>query len=340
MWIYFPKILRTLNITSESLCFCWSEKKYWDCCMKSIHEPRLSKEELESMNPMNYNWVIPPSNFKKVMFNLTTKCLLCENKAIWSHTISNNWMKKIFKSGYISTVLQDEHGNYVLQKIPINDASVFPLRCEYHDNEIFKEIDNNIDLNNEYHLNLLTYKSLAREFRIQIGRIKILYSFIYHNLATHLKDLLCEYNKRTSETYNMMKYVEHWIRNTTRRWLKHKIFKLWRIEPVFLSSAVNPNHHKDWSKTWQTCVLNIIIIDNEWYFILSYKEYDKDSEKLYKKINKTFKDWNIIPFLNEFIGKNCQNIICDEKRDWEIIQTPEDWRLYENWAHDYIRLID
>lgn len=331
--------MTTLNITSDSLCFCWSEKTYWECCMKSIHEPWLSEEELETINAKNYNWVIPPSNFKKVMFNLPTKCLLCKNKAIWSHTISDNRMRKLFNSSYVSTVLQDEHKNYVLQKISINDASVFPLWCEFHDNEIFKEIDNNIDLNNEYHLNLIAYRSLAREFRIQICRIKILYSFIYHNFATYLKDLLCEYNKRTSETYNMMKYVERWIRNITWRWLKHKIFNLWKIEPIFLSSAVNPNHHKDWSKTWQTCVLNIIIIDNEWYFIISYKEYDKDSEKLYKKINKAFRDWNIITFLNDFVGKNCQNIICDEKRAWEIIQTPEDWRLYENWAHDYIKLI-
>ena len=86
-------------------------------------------------------------------------------------------------------------------------------------------------------------------------------------------------------------------------------------------------------------MLNLITIDNEWYFIISYKEYNKDSEDLCKRINKAYKSWNIIPFLNNFIWKNCHNIICNENRAWEIIQTPEDWLLYENWAHDYIRII-
>ena len=81
-------------------------------------------------------------------------------------------------------------------------------------------------------------------------------------------------------------------------------------------------------------------MDNEWYFVISYKEWDKDSEKLYKKINKAYRKWKIIPFLNDFIWKNCENIICDENREWEVIQSPKDWALYENWAHDYIKPIE
>lgn len=339
MWIFFPKLLRTLNITSDSLCFCWSEKNYWECCMKSIHAPWLSKEELESMNPKNYNWVLPPSYFEKVMFKLSHKCLICENKAIKSHSISSNRIKNTFNSDFVSTVLQDKYQRFVLKKVPINDVSAFPIRCSFHDQEIFKPIDEQIDLNDTHHLNLLAYRALGREFRLQSDRTKILYSFIYQFFATQLKNLLCEYYKRTSETYEMMKYVEYWIKNRNWRWLKHKIFEIWKIEPVFLSSEISACRYKDWMKKQETCMLNLITIDNEWYFIISYKEYNKDSEDLYKRINKSYKSWNIISFLNDFIWKNCHNIICDEKRAWEIIQTPEDWRLYENWAHDYIRVL-
>jgi hypothetical protein len=143
------------------------------------------------------------------MFKLSHKCLICENKAIKSHSISSNRIKNTFNSDFVSTVLQDEHQRFVLKKVPINDVSAFPIRCSFHDQEIFKPIDEQIDLNDTHHLNLLAYRALGREFRLQSDRTKILYSFIYQFFATQLKNLLCEYYKRTSETYEMMKYVQY-----------------------------------------------------------------------------------------------------------------------------------
>lgn len=308
--------------------------------MKSAHESRLTIKELSTTNPSKHNWLLPPSCFEKLMIKLSDKCILCDSKAIKSHTVSSNWLKNTFNSDFVSTVGQDEYENLLLKKVPINKASTFPIRCRNHDNELFKEIDSNIDLNNEYHLNLLSYRALGREFRLQSVRTKILYSFFRDFFRTDLIELIKEYYMRTTETYEMMKYVENWINNKNWKWLQHKIFKIWKIEPVFLSSSISACRYKNRKKKRETCMLNLLTMDNEWYFVISYKEWDKDSEKLYKKINKAYRKWKIIPFLNDFIWKNCENIICDENREWEVIQSPKDWALYENWTHDYIKPIE
>lgn len=336
MWILFPEVINFLWITYDSFCYCWSWKKYWDCCMKKAHEPWMTEEEFNIPNRKNYGWVIPPNIYTDSIFKLCNKCIICENPTIKSHTISSNWIRKSFNSNFISTVLPDKNWNMVLTKKPINKASIIPIRCEYHDNEIFKPIDNDINLKDNHHLNLLAYRALWREKQLLLVNNKISYTNMYYHNTAWNQLQHSEYYKRSNEMYLMTEYVENWIKSKTWEWLKHKIFELGKVKPIFLSSAFNSRNFKDWRKTQNVIMLSILTINNFWYLVVSYKEGEPRSKLVYEKINKNYKKWNFISFLNDLIWKNCENIICEESRAWEIIQTPQDGKIYENWAHDYI----
>lgn len=336
MWILDDQIINFLWITYDSFCYCWSWEEYWKCCMNTIHEPWQTREEIENMNPKNYWWKTPPKLYEKSIFWLCKKCILCDNDAIKSHTISNNWMRKSFNDDFVSTVLPDEDANMVLKKTPINKASRIPIRCSTHDHEIFKPIDNDFDINNNHHLNLLAYRAVWREKQLLLVNNKISYSamYWYNSLPVQLQH--AEYYKRANEMFTMTKYIENWIKSSIRNWLLHKKFCLGRIEPVFLSTAFNSRHYKDWRKEQNIIMLSILTIDNIWYLIVSFKDWEFWSKLIYDKIKKNSKKWTLIPFLNELIWKNCENIVCDKKHDWELIQKKSDWDLYQHWEHNYI----
>lgn len=340
MWIIIPEILEIFNIKPDSFCYCWSNKKYWDCCMKVAHEPRLTKDEFNKMNPNNYNWIIPPTIHKDNVFNLIKECLLCNNEASKSHTISNNWMRKTFNSDFVSTALPDKYGNMVLTKISINQASAIPIWCNYHDNKVFDPIDDSIDLKNIHHLNLLAYRALWREYKLLISHLKSCYTIVYYLRESEFQRRLAEIYKRSIETFWLTKFVENLVMSENDKWLTHKIFRLGKIEPIFLSSAIHIEREKYWIEEKHVVTLSIIMLNNVWYFILSYKSDQKAPQNLYRIIKQNEEKNNLIPFLNDFIWKNCENIICDESRAWELIQTRADWKMYENWAHDYIRLLN
>ena len=145
--------------------------------------------------------------------------------------------------------------------------------------------------------------------------------------------------------YDFMKYLENWVKNKNWDGLTHKLFNLWKIEPLFLSSAVESHIYKNYKTKTDKSILNIYTDKNHnWYLIYSYRNWDKDSEKLYKNWKKQEKKWNFIHTLNEFICKWCQNVICDidrigNNKKWLLIQPVWWWNTDVNEVKyfDYVK---
>jgi len=112
-----------------------------------------------------------------------------------------------------------------------------------------------------------------------------------------------------------MLYVYNGIQIRSRSGLRNRFFPLGKISPVLLSSVITPKLPKNWTKkVLNNLTLTIYTDENSnGYCILSYKNSDKDSQKLYKMMKK--KGNNLIAFLNELVSKNCENIVCDIKRE-------------------------
>lgn len=345
MGLVDERILNKRKITSEHLCYCGSGNIYRECCKKQPHDSRLSKEEIKNIEKVVSYSGNSPKQYRKRILEMNEKCFIssCKEKAIWSHTISANWMKKVFKSSYVA-VPWIEWKKYFLNKLPINQASIFYWWCQKHDHDIFQEIDQNFDLSNRHHLNLMAYRTISKEFRIKENHLRQLYSFLY--LSDKCNKELCLWNLLAEYLWvydhcQLMDFIYNGIQSKFRSGLTHRIFKLWSISPLFLSSAITPNW-KPTMKNYQVLSLNIYTQnDKNGYFIMSYKNVDKESKNLYEKIKKEEKRKNLISFLNELISKNCDNIVCDESRVGEKLLQEEDevWFFfpYDTPTFDYIK---
>lgn len=347
MGLIDEEILDSRKITPEDLCYCGSGNIYRECCKKKEHDSWLSKEEIKNVEKVVQNSWDTPKSFRRQTLILNKKCLLCGRSAISSHTLSKSWMRKIFHTDFV-VVPSYQSWRIVMERIAINRASTFLWWCSEHDWSIFREIDQNIDKNSNYHLNLLAYRAISREYRIKENLLRELYSFLYHwDIVCNTKEsyqktlaLLLSTYRWVRDMLVFMLYVYNGIQIRSRSGLRNRFFPLGKISPLLLSSVITPKIPKNWTKkVLNNSTLTIYTDENSnGYCILSYKNSDKDSQELYKMMKK--KGNNLIAFLNELVSKNCENIVCDIKREWEVVavadgNTPN--FPYDTPTFDYIK---
>lgn len=341
MWILEDEVVQMYNIMDQDICYCWSWSKFSDCCKKQTHPTRIGQDRFDAnKNIFDKSWwILPTKPFYNLFNALNTTCFLCWGDSIKSHTVSDNWMRAVFSTSFVSCYKPIDTWWSSLQRTPINTASTFLWRCSSHDSSIFAPIDNNIDLSNNYHKNLLAYRWVWREYRLKQNMLKLFYSMFVlwgdKEQDWRILQLLIWAYQGMNDIQEMMTYIWNWISSmpTTWTWLIHKVFDLGNISPIFVSSAIN-------TKNYNVCILTIYTnTNNQWYFIMSYKNWDSKSHELYKKIEKQKKQGELISFLNEIVSKNCENIVCDESRDWECVDNPWDLLsgVYESPIHEYIR---
>lgn len=93
----------------------------------------------------------------------------CNKEAIRAHSIQNRRVIDVLaRNGHVvmpQSKTDFEKGPQIFfEEIGRNKATTFTGLCSYHDNELFKPIDDKeIDLTNKEHLFLLSYRSLYRE---------------------------------------------------------------------------------------------------------------------------------------------------------------------------------
>ena len=134
---------------------------------------------------------------KRIHKKRNSTCLFpgCNDIPIQSHSLqksllktiadSTNHVKKIgvnveFKLNGKFSVLEENIG--------INKASTFAGFCNKHDTEIFKSIESNIiDYNNQEHLFLLLYRSIAREY-FEVNKNYFLMRDVVNDLLKNIEE--------------------------------------------------------------------------------------------------------------------------------------------------------
>ncbi len=306
------------------LCFCWSWLKFDECCNKSPHHSRLTKEEYEKQadiavySKCKAVWIIK-NNYEK----FSDKCIICSKDAIDSHTISKSWMKTIFNSENCAYA-QTRDYKVKLRKTPIKLASVLKLWCKNHDNDIFEEIDNWVDLNNNHHLNLLAYRAIVREYRLCSYSVKSSYDLYFMNWWFELCNNLIDCYVWMKDMYRTMNYIYNGIQSRTWTWLKHKIYNLWKINPIFSSSSVKwifyPKRDMDHPVLLLTIYTNK---DHNWFCIFSYNPYENLYKKYFKSLDKIYRNSKFKDYINELLWENYENLVCDESFDWVLLESTD-----------------
>lgn len=319
LWVAFKD---TWVLCPDDLCFCWSWLKYDECCKISQHPSWLSIEEYNKQADMvTYSRCKAPWIIVKSYEKFFDKCVICWKDAINSHTISKSWMKKVFNSDYCAYA---EAKNYEvkLKKTPIKLASALKLWCKEHDNDVFDEIDNWVDLNNNHHLNLLAYRAITREYRLLCYSVKCSYDLYFMNWWFELCDHLIDTYVSMKDMYRTMTYIFNWFQSKTWTWLKHKIYNLWKINPIFSSSSVK------WILYTKRAILHPVLlltiytdINNCWYCIFSYNPFENLHKKYFRMLDKLYKDSKFKDHINELLWVNYENMVCDESYDWVLMES-------------------
>lgn len=149
-------------------CPCGSNQKFKFCCYKNAKNPQKSTNEYENytdsrmQNLANEIW--RDTDFKVCLaFNSTE----CEPLIKNAHTLQNNRiLNRISENGHVFTLQPNttmQGVNTELKKVSRNKASTFFGFCNYHDNELFKPIEQKEYLNEPIQNFLFAFRGFCLE---------------------------------------------------------------------------------------------------------------------------------------------------------------------------------
>lgn len=145
------------KIGRNSICPCGSGKKYKKCCL-------VQEDDMSFMDPDLFI-----NGFKELKHQAKIKQCLhpdkanCSEKIISAHSIQNNKiLKNISDNGNVYMPYPKNDNPFAtMTEWGRREATVFTGFCGYHDNELFKPIENyDFNYSNE-HIFLFTYRSFA-----------------------------------------------------------------------------------------------------------------------------------------------------------------------------------
>lgn len=148
------------NVFANKPCPCGSGKKYKYCC-------RDKEDDASFNNPQNllksYKEIRKESKIKQCLFPDHSNC---SERVIGAHSIQNNKiLKRISDNGDIYMPCPKSDNPFaVVTKWGRREATVFTGFCGYHDNEIFKPIENSSFDKSPFHVFLYTYRCFAVEY--------------------------------------------------------------------------------------------------------------------------------------------------------------------------------
>lgn len=148
------------KIGRNDYCPCGSGKKYKKCCINK-------SDDLEFLDPSNFL-----KNYKMIKNEIKIKQCLhpnkeeCSEKIIKAHSIQNNKiLTKISDNGIVIMPYPKNDNPFAINtEWGRKEATTFTGFCGYHDNELFKPIENCDFDKSEKHVFLYTYRSWALGF--------------------------------------------------------------------------------------------------------------------------------------------------------------------------------
>nr|WP_170294273.1 SEC-C metal-binding domain-containing protein [Heliomicrobium undosum] len=150
-------------------CPCSSGKKYKKCCMSK-------KDDDEFTKPVNFL-----RNYKELKRESKIKQCLhpckdeCSERIIGAHSLQNNKiLKQISDNGCVYMPYPKNDNPFaVITKWGRKEATVFTGFCGYHDNELFKPIENNTFDYSDEHIFLYTYRCFALGYHRKLENVNL-----------------------------------------------------------------------------------------------------------------------------------------------------------------------
>lgn len=136
------------------------------------------------------------------------------NEIVAAHSIQKSGqLKSIAEDGHIyrlsatHSILKDTGGFPAPKKIGLNQASTFAGFCKYHDNNLFKAIDDTPLIPNHEQIALYAYRCVCREFFTKENAVRVLESLHnHHDLAPQAQESLRLSLKGNSLGFEGLKY--------------------------------------------------------------------------------------------------------------------------------------
>ncbi|MDR4505157.1 MAG: SEC-C domain-containing protein [Candidatus Scalindua sp.] len=151
-----------MKLGRNSPCWCGSQRKYKKC--------HLDRDKDEPNKPWEFIKSIKKSFSKKYCYAADCHKGQCKGGIVKAHTVSISSLKRIAQNGHIyafkveSFKNRSQHdGLLPPELLGINKASVFNGFCEYHDNELFKPLEDKPFIGDKEQCFLLAYRAQARE---------------------------------------------------------------------------------------------------------------------------------------------------------------------------------
>lgn len=157
------------KIGRNDSCPCGSGKKYKKCCINREDDSTFT-------NPENFF-----KNFKEIKHEAKIKQCVhpcqheCSEKIIGAHSIQNNKiLKQISDNGCVYMPYPKNDNPFaIMTQWGRKEATVFTGFCGYHDNELFKPIENYQFNGSDEHIFLYTYRCFALGYHRKQENIKL-----------------------------------------------------------------------------------------------------------------------------------------------------------------------
>ncbi|WP_073007618.1 YecA family protein [Clostridium amylolyticum] len=149
-----------MKLGRNEKCPCGSGRKYKKCCLEKVDDKEFLQPDkfLE-----NYKNIKKDSRIKQCLYPDNSSC---SERIIGAHSIQNNKiLKRISTKGevYMPCPKNDNPFEF-MPKWGRKQATVFTGFCGYHDNEVFKPIENEEFDKSELHIFLYIYRCFAIEY--------------------------------------------------------------------------------------------------------------------------------------------------------------------------------
>ena len=331
----FNDVLLQLFENGIDYCFCWSWKKYNECCKNGMPS-RITQKKVNKINEYLYVeekfW--KDLFYKKEKLLWDKKCLYpwCKEKSIDSHIFPKNFIKKNCWRRIWWFEFDDYWKIMQVHKTPWENTA--KLWCNNHDRDLFNLTDKVLysDIKKEKikikYQNELLYKLLWFYKKTYEKELKYWYLFCYNYFLlwemwrmVWIDHLYRYYNSACKNYYNQEKHFVNWNNNKN-------------IEFHFLK----------WNETWKIFDLNSISND-KWeltYLIVFMPINGKSSAYIYK-LNKNKKyrnEWYIRKCIKNWDTINLQLYLNNAiSRKNKVIYLPTENRLIIPSAEDKMKLV-
>lgn len=159
-----------MKIGRNQICYCGSQKKYKNCCLKKDDKPK----GIDIINELSS--LYKTSKFKKCFHPDQESC---GNKIIKAHAIQNNKiLSELSVEGkVIMTHYRPDRPFEYAHLYGRKQATTFSGFCNYHDQEVFKDIEIKDFNGEEKQLFLYAYRAFVSEYYKKITDLKFSSNF-------------------------------------------------------------------------------------------------------------------------------------------------------------------